>query len=107
MAPADRRRHPLGVDDEQALRVECRAESRADEEPRAPWLEGRRVEVRAVLDRWQDAGLMRDLAVRRIFKLLLEDDRILFVEQDAGSGVWALRRERWRPSWPPETGDLE
>ena len=84
------------------LRVECRAESRADEEPRAVWLEGRRLEVRAVLDRWHDAGLTRDLAVRRIFKLHLEDDRIVFVEQDVGSGVWALRPERWRPAWPPE-----
>ena len=93
------------MDDETTLRVECRAESRADEEPRALWLEGRRLEVRAVLDRWQDAGLTRDLAVRRIFKLELEDGRILFVEQDVGTGAWSLRRERWRPSWPPETGD--
>jgi hypothetical protein len=86
------------------LRVECRSESRADERPAALWLDGERVVVSEVLDRWLDAGVTRDEAVRRIFKLLLADERVLFIEQDEGTGAWALRPERWRPARPPEGG---
>lgn len=73
------------------VRVECRAEGRADEEPRAVHLPEGRLRVVAVLDRWHDAGRTRDQEVRRIFKVLLEDDREIFLEQVVGTGAWSWR----------------
>lgn len=75
------------------LTVESRAQSRADEEPRAVHLDGVRWRVDAILDRWHDAGLTRDRAVRDIFKVRLDSGRILFLERDRGTGAWALRPE--------------
>ena len=82
------------------LRVECRSETRADERPVAVWLEGERLIVTELLDQWFDAGLTRDEARRRIFKLRLETGQVVFIEQDEGTGAWALRPERRREAPP-------
>jgi hypothetical protein len=78
-------------DDPFALRVECHAGGRGDELPRVVHLGGTRHAVTEILDRWNDAGVTRDLAVRRIFKLRLDSGDVVLVEQDAGTHAWTLR----------------
>ena len=63
------------------LRVECYAGHRAEERPEAFWLCGRRVAVRAILDRWYGED-------HAYFKLVGED------------GVrYILRRDDYRDGW--------
>jgi len=65
------------------IRVECYAGYRGEEEPRAFTLGERRMEVRAILDRW----LAPD---HRYFKVAASDDDIYVLRHDEASGDWTL-----------------
>jgi hypothetical protein len=68
-----------------SLRVECYAGHRADERPLALWLDGRRVAVREVVDRW----LGEDHAY---FKVIGEDGLRYLLRRDDGRNCWELIR---------------
>lgn len=65
------------------LSVECHAGHRGDETPRALTIDGRRVAVIEVLDRW----LAPD---HRYFKLKGDDGDVYIVRQDTASSTWEL-----------------
>lgn len=65
------------------IRVECYAGHRGEETPRALLLDGRRVEVVEVLDRW----LALD---HRYFKLKGDDGDIYIVRHSSVSDDWEL-----------------
>ncbi len=62
-----------------AIRVECYAGYRGDQEPVAFWLEGRRLVVRAVVDRWF-------APTQRWFKVDAEDGNTYVLRHDQGPG---------------------
>jgi hypothetical protein len=77
------------TDDVLRVRVECYAGYRADEAPRAFWIEERRVGVTDVLDRW----LAPD---HRYFKVRGDDGDVYILRQDGAADQWYLtlyRRE--------------
>lgn len=61
------------------------------EEPVALELGEERRAVDGVLDRWDDVRRSGDGAVRRIFKVRLDDQSIVLLEQDRGTRAWTLR----------------
>ena len=66
-----------------AIRVECYAGYRTEQEPVAFWLGERRVRVRAVIDRW--------LAPRqRWFRIEADDGNSYVLRHDEASGDWEL-----------------
>jgi len=71
------------VPKEFALRVECRAGYRGDEDVRRFYLGGRAVEVVRTLDRW--AGVDH-----RYFKVEGDDGGIYLLRQDTAQDVWEL-----------------
>ena len=66
-----------------AIRVECCAGYRGEEEPIAFWLGNRRVAVRAIVDRW--------FAPRqRWFKVDADDGHTYVLRHDEPVGEWEL-----------------
>ena len=65
------------------IRVECYAGYRGEEEPRAITLGERRMEVRAILDRW----LAPD---HRYFKVAASDGDVYVLRHDEATGDWTL-----------------
>jgi len=73
-----------------AIRVECYAGYRGDEEPRAFWLGERKLEVLGVEDRWLGPDY-------RYFRVAASDGDIYVLKHDERAGEWdlaAFRRER-------------
>ena len=66
-----------------AIRVECYAGYRGDEEPRAFWLGERRLEVIELLDRWLAPN-------HRYFKVKADDGDIYILRHDEVRGEWEL-----------------
>ncbi len=66
-----------------AIRVECYAGYRGEQEPRAFWLGVRRLEVRAVLDRWVAPS-------QRWFKVDAGDGNLYVLRHDEASGNWEI-----------------
>lgn len=65
------------------IRVECHSGYRADEEPRALYLDGRRIAVVALVDRWFDPDC-------RYFKLEAEDGALYILRHDEHSDAWEM-----------------
>jgi hypothetical protein len=65
------------------IRVECHAGFRGEEEPRAFWLDERRLPVADVVDRWLDPR-------HRYFKVRAEDGRQFVLRHDPASDDWEL-----------------
>jgi len=65
------------------IRVECYAGYRAEQEPRAFWLADRRLEIRAILDRWH-------APTRRWFKVDADDGHTYVLRHDAESDEWEI-----------------
>jgi len=66
-----------------AIRVECNAGYRGEQEPIAFWLGERRLEVRAVVDRWFAPS-------QRWFKVDAGDRSAYVLRHDETSGDWEL-----------------
>lgn len=77
-----------------AIRVECHAGYRGDEEPRAFWLGGRRLEVVELADRWLDPAY-------RYFKVRADDGDLYILRRDELSGDWTLGAYTRAASQPP------
>ena len=65
------------------IRVECYAGYRGEQEPRAFWLGKRRLEVRAVVDRW----FSRE---QRWFRVDADDGNLYVLRRDEASGDWEI-----------------
>ena len=65
------------------IRVECYAGQQGEETPRRFFLDGRRLEVADVIDRW----LAPD---HRYFKVLADDGNIYILRHNPDAGVWEL-----------------
>lgn len=65
------------------IRVECYAGYRGEQEPRAFHLGERRIEVKAILDRW----LAPD---HRYFKVQGDDGNTYILRHDEASGEWEM-----------------
>lgn len=78
MAPA-RRYHRLAM----AIRVECYAGYRGEQEPRAFQLGERCLEIESILDRWSAPG-------QRWFKVKADDGKAYILRYDEGPGAWEL-----------------
>ena len=65
------------------VRVECYAGYRAEQEPHAFWLGERRLEVRAVVDRWA-------APMQRWFKVDADDGNLYILRHDEASGDWEI-----------------
>jgi len=66
-----------------AIRVECYAGYRGEQEPRAFWLGERRLEALEILDRW----LAPD---HRYFKVKADDGNLYILRYDEACGEWDL-----------------
>jgi hypothetical protein len=66
-----------------ALRVECYAGYRGDQEPLAFWLGERRFAVRGVVDRWF-------APTQRWFKVDADDGRMYVLRHDEATSDWEL-----------------
>src|SRR6184192_4248212 len=70
-----------------AIRVECYAGYRGEQEPLAFWLGGRRLVVRGIVDRW--------FAPRqRWFKVDADDGQMYVLRHNEASGDWELAAYR-------------
>jgi hypothetical protein len=69
------------------IRVECQNGYRGEREPRAFWLGERRVEVRAVTDRWFAPQ-------QRWFRVDADDDSMYVLRHDEASGNWDIAAYR-------------
>jgi hypothetical protein len=65
------------------LKVECYAGHRGEEEPRVFFLDGRRVAVIAVVDRWLSPNY-------RYFKVQADDGGIYILRYDESTDQWDL-----------------
>lgn len=75
-----------------AIRVECYAGHRGEEEPRRFYLGATAVEVLEILDRWHAPE-------HRYFKVRGNDDGTYILRHDVVAGCWELTLyERTRPS---------
>jgi hypothetical protein len=74
-----------------AIRVECYAGYRGDQEPLAFWLGERRLVVRAVVDRWFAPA-------QRWFKIDTEDGNTYVLRHDEASGDWEVAAYASTPS---------
>ena len=70
-----------------AIRVECYAGYRAEQEPRAFWCGEQRLEVRAIVDRWFAPA-------QRWFKVDAEDGDVYILRHDETSGEWDIAAYR-------------
>ena len=66
-----------------AIRVECYAGYRGEQEPVALWLGDRRLAVRAVVDRWFAPS-------QRWFRVETDDDDVYVLRHDETSGDWEI-----------------
>ena len=66
-----------------AIRVECHAGYRGEEDPRAFILGERRFDALEILDRWLDPS-------HRYFKVQVDDGRRFILRHDTASGDWEL-----------------
>jgi hypothetical protein len=66
-----------------AVRVECYAGYRGEQEPTAFWLGARRVGVRALIDRWYAPS-------QRWFKVEADDGDTYILRHDEAAGEWEL-----------------
>jgi hypothetical protein len=66
-----------------AIRVERYAGYRGEQEPLALWLDGRRLAVRAIVDRWF-------APTQRWFKIDADDEHTYVLRHDEPSGDWEL-----------------
>ena len=69
------------------MRVECYAGHRGDEEPRWLWIDGERVEVVEILERWREPGA-------RFFRVRAGDGKSYLLVHEGGD--WALSAARKR-----------
>ena len=76
-----------------AIRVECYAGHRGEQEPRAFHLGQRRIDVEEILDRW----LAPD---HRYFKVRGQDGAVYLMRHDSVSGDWELTMKEDVPSAP-------
>ena len=65
------------------VRVECHAGFRADEEPRALEIDGRRLRVLGIARRWQDVGA-------RYFQIRAEDGHRYLLRHDEQTDEWLV-----------------
>jgi hypothetical protein len=65
------------------IRVECYAGYRAEQEPLAFWCGERRLEVRAIVDRWAAPA-------QRWFKVDADDGNVYILRHDEASGDWEI-----------------
>lgn len=65
------------------IRVSSYAGYRADQEPLAFWLGERRVEVRAIVDRWY-------APTQRWFRVDADDGNLYVLRHDEASGDWEI-----------------
>jgi hypothetical protein len=65
------------------IRVECYAGYRGDQEPVVFWLGARRLEVRAIVDRWF-------APTQRWFKVDAEDGQLYVLRHDETRDEWEL-----------------
>lgn len=65
------------------IRVECYAGYRGEQEPIAFWLGGRRLEARAIVDRWAGPG-------QRWFRVDAGDGHLYVLRHDEATGEWEL-----------------
>ena len=70
-----------------AIRVECYAGYRGEQEPLALWLGERRLAVRAVVDRWF-------APTQRWFKVDADDGNTYILRHDEASGDWEIAAYR-------------
>jgi len=73
--------------DGMAIRVECYAGYRGEQEPLAFWLGERRVAVRAVVDRWF-------APTQRWFRVDADDGNRYVLRHDEASGDWEIAAYR-------------
>jgi len=66
------------------IRVQCHAGHRGEEEPRAFYLEGRRIEVMAIVDRWLDPR-------HRYFKVQAYDGAVYLLRHDEEYDLWEMK----------------
>lgn len=71
-------------------RVECYAGSRAEEEPRAVWVEGLRLEVAEVVDRWYQGSAEPASPAVAYFRVRTADGEIRLLRHDEASRAWYL-----------------
>jgi hypothetical protein len=74
-----------------AIRVECYAGYRGEQEPLAFWLGERRVAVRAIIDRWF-------APTQRWFKIDADDENMYVLRQDEATGDWEIVAYRQGPA---------
>ena len=77
----------LEVRDTMAIRVECYAGYRGEQEPLAFWLGERRLVVHQVVDRWFAPA-------QRWFKVDADDGNMYVLRHDEASGVWEIAAYR-------------
>ncbi len=70
--------------------VQAYAGHKADETPRAFDLEGRRVTVRQIVDRWYQAGRDPALPSASYFKVRSADGNLFVIKRDNESQRWFL-----------------
>jgi hypothetical protein len=66
-----------------AIRVECYAGYRGEQEPTAFWLGSRRLAVRAIVDRWFAPG-------QRWFRVDADDGNLYVLRHDERQGDWDI-----------------
>jgi hypothetical protein len=76
------------------IRVECYAGYKADESPRFLFWEGRRFEVREILDRWYEGGNYPTIPSADYFKVSLREGGEVIIRLDRGGHSWYLVSER-------------
>jgi len=72
--------------------VECRSESRGEEQPIALTLGGQRITVAAILERSFVAAAVAGVPVRARFTIGLEDGSLALLERVLPAGAW----KAWR-----------
>ena len=63
------------------VRVECHAGYRGDETPRRFHLEGKSIEVAAILGRWKEPGML-------LFRVQSIEGRVYLLRRDEQAGRW-------------------
>lgn len=72
------------------IRVECYAGHKADETPRAIHLQGRRLEVRGITDRWYQGDRNPEWPIADYFRVVTADGGEYMIMHDRESDQWYL-----------------